>query len=64
MIAGPSSPYLPLPLDARQMKEAQMIRFKFLLFAAVLNGFAALAYGGCDDGKAAYDRGDSVKACE
>jgi uncharacterized protein len=34
-----------------------MTRFKFLLFVAVLFGFAALAHAGFDDGKAAYDRG-------
>jgi len=39
-----------------------MKKFKFLLFIAVLVGFAALAYAGFDDGKAAYDRGDYVTA--
>jgi hypothetical protein len=40
-----------------------MTRFKFLFFMAVLLvGFAALAYAGFNDGKAAYDRGDYAKA--
>jgi hypothetical protein len=39
-----------------------MTKFKFLLFIAVLVGFAALAHAGFKNGKAAYDRGDYVKA--
>lgn len=39
-----------------------MKRFRFLFFAAVLAGFAALAYAGLDDGKAAYDRAGYAKA--
>lgn len=31
-----------------------MIKFKFLPFLALLLGFAALAYAGFDEGKAAY----------
>src|SRR5208283_2769950 len=45
-----------------QIEEAQMTRFRLLLFAAVLVGFAAPAYAGHDEGKAAYDRGDYAKA--
>jgi TPR repeat protein len=39
-----------------------MKRIKFLLFIAVLVGFAALAHAGFDEGKAAHDRGDYAKA--
>ena len=39
-----------------------MTKFKFLLFVAVLVGFASLACAGLDDGKAAYDGGDYVTA--
>ena len=39
-----------------------MTRFKLLLFVAVLVGFAAPAYAGYNEGKAAYDRGDYAKA--
>ena len=44
MIESPGSPALPPPIDAHRIEEAQMRRFKFLLFAALLVGFAALAY--------------------
>ncbi len=62
MPPAPGSPALLFPLDARQIEEAQMTRFKLLLFVAVLVGFAAPAYAGYDEGKAAYDRGDYAKA--
>jgi len=62
MPPAPGSPALLLPLDARQIEEAQMTRFKLLLFVAVFVGFAAPAYAGHDEGKAAYDRGDYAKA--
>ena len=62
MLSVPSSPALPPPIDAHQIEEAQMTRFKFLLFAALLIGFAALAHAGFDDGKAAYHRGDYATA--
>ena len=39
-----------------------MVRFKFLLFVALLAGFAALAHAGLDKGMAAYDRGDYARA--
>jgi len=39
-----------------------MKRIKLLLFPALLFGFAALAYAGYDDGKAAYDKGDFATA--
>src|SRR5271157_738227 len=39
-----------------------MTKFKFLLFTALIVGFAALAHAGFKDGKAAYDRGDYAKA--
>ena len=39
-----------------------MTKFKFLLFVAVLVGFAAPAYAGFDEGMAAYDRGDYARA--
>jgi TPR repeat protein len=42
--------------------EAEMTKFKFLLFIAVLAGFAARAHAGLNDGKAAYDRGDYATA--
>src|SRR5271157_2493523 len=62
MPPAPGSPSLLFPLDARQIEEAQMTRFKLLLFVAVFVGFAAPAYAGYDEGKAAYDRGDYAKA--
>ena len=64
MLSASAPPDLPLAIDARQIHEAQMKRFKFLLFAALLVGFAALAHAGFDDGKAAYGRGGHAKAYE
>jgi TPR repeat protein len=48
----------PLAVDVHQIEEAHVKRFKFLLFVTVLAGFAALAYAGYGDGKAAYDNGN------
>jgi hypothetical protein len=39
-----------------------MTRFISLLFVALVVGFAALAYAGLDDGKAAYGRVDGAEA--
>ena len=39
-----------------------MKKIKCLLFIAVLVGFAAIAYAGRDEGKAAYNRGDYATA--
>ena len=39
-----------------------MVRFRFLFFAALLVGLAALAHGGFDEGKVAHDRGDYATA--
>ncbi len=62
MPSARSSPALPLPLHARQVEEAVMTSFKFLLFVSLLGGFTALAYAGFDEGEAAYDRGDYARA--
>lgn len=39
-----------------------MARFEFLLFVAVLAGWAGLAHAGFEDGGAAYSRGDFARA--
>jgi TPR repeat protein len=62
MLLVPSSSALPPSLDARQIVEAQMTRFKFLCLVALVVGFACLAYASYDEGKTAYDRGDYAKA--
>jgi len=62
MLSTPSLSALTFFLRWPQFQAAKMKRFKFLLFAAVLAGFTALAYAGFDDGKATYDRGDFATA--
>jgi uncharacterized protein len=54
----------PFPFDVHEIEEAQMRRFNFLLFVAVLVGFAALAYAGLDDAVSAYEKGDYARAYE
>jgi TPR repeat protein len=39
-----------------------MTKFKFLLFLALLVGFAPLAYAGFDEGRTAFDTGDYAAA--
>jgi len=53
-----------LPFDAHQIEGGTITKFKFLLFIAVLVGFAAPAHAGHDDGKTAYDSGDYANAYE